>query len=74
MLLRAFVPNLLLLTCPTTCLQITISGGGGSLAAVGGGGVDLARGNLLATKGGGADSAQVRALALETLDATGVRR
>ena len=59
---------------PPTCPQITVSGSGSTLAAVGGGGFDAARGTLVAWKGGGAGSAQVRALALETLDSTGVRR
>jgi hypothetical protein len=71
---RALMPSRRCLTDVSPFVQITISGGGGGSSAVGGAGVDLARGSSVAAKGGGAGSAQVRALALETLDATGVRR
>ena len=58
-------------------LQITFTGSGGSTGQVSGcSGVELARGASLpkAVVGGGGGSVQVRALALETMDAAGVRR
>jgi hypothetical protein len=57
----------------TACPQISITGGS-SITVVGV--ADAARGVVVqkAAVGGGAGSAQVRALALETLDASGLRR
>jgi hypothetical protein len=64
------------LTLPPA-LQITLTGSGGSVGPVAGlGGAEPARGTGApkAVVGGGAGSVQVRALALETMDAAGVRR
>lgn len=59
-----------------SCVKITVTGGGGNVgSAAGSSGAELPRGPAAkAAVGGGAGSVQVRALALETLDAAGVRR